>query len=104
MIMENEKLLALLAAIATLKPEDFTKGSGPKIEALSTAFGSPVTAAERDEAWAEVNKLKESEAQTEKTAPTFDKEGATSVVTHRDGGVKRVWFRDGKEIGFENVG
>jgi hypothetical protein len=36
-------------------------------------------------------------------APAFDKEGATSVITHRDG-PKRVWFRDGKEIGVEDAG
>ena len=28
----------------------------------------------------------------------------TSVVTMRDGGPKRVWFRDGKEVGVEDVG
>lgn len=35
--------------------------------------------------------------------PVLDTEGATSIITHRDG-PKRVWFRDGKEIGVENVG
>ncbi len=34
---------------------------------------------------------------------SFDTEGATSVVTLRDG-PKRVWFRDGKEIGVEDAG
>lgn len=33
---------------------------------------------------------------------TFDKTGATSIVTHRDG-LKRVWYRDGKEIGVEDA-
>ena len=32
-----------------------------------------------------------------------DVEGATSVVTMRDGAPKRIWFRDGKEIGSEDV-
>lgn len=36
-------------------------------------------------------------------APAFDTEGATCVVTHRDG-LKRVWFRDGTEIGVEDAG
>lgn len=31
-------------------------------------------------------------------------DGATSVISHRDGGPKRIWFRSGEEIGFENVG
>jgi hypothetical protein len=32
----------------------------------------------------------------------FDKTGANCVVTHRSG-PKKVWFRDGKEIGVEDA-
>jgi hypothetical protein len=34
---------------------------------------------------------------------TFDKTGASCVVTHR-GGPKRVWYRDCREIGVEDAG
>jgi len=37
-------------------------------------------------------------------APAFDTTGATYTITHRHGGPKKVWFRDGKEIGVEDAG
>jgi len=120
--MDKEKLLLLIAAIATLKPEEFTKGGSPQTAALSFAVGFDVTAVERDEAWAEVQKQKAADLPSdddikkdlpkestvpavakETKTPAFDKEGATSMITHRDG-LKRIWYRDGKEIGVENVG
>lgn len=70
------------------------------------AKGAEITPDEQ----AELNLLlakAESEAPPQNEEPTpdpldFDKENATFVVTHRDG-PKKVWFRDGKEIGVEDA-
>lgn len=49
---------ALVAAIATLKPEDFAATGEPKVGPLRTASGLSVTTEERDAAWAAFQKLK----------------------------------------------
>lgn len=41
----------LIAAIAHLKPADFTVSGAPKVEALEAVLNENVTAAERDAAW-----------------------------------------------------
>lgn len=47
---------------------------------------------------------KASPAPPAKKSPAFDTTGATYTITHRHGGPKKVWFRDGKEIGVEDAG
>lgn len=98
--MNEERLALVIAAIKALQPTDFTKSGMPNLSALKATI-TDITTEERDEAWEKLAEEKTAEA-----APnlgTFDKTGATSVVTHRNG-LKRVWFRDGKEIGVEDAG
>jgi hypothetical protein len=102
--MDDERLLAIVAAIATLKPEESTKAGPPKADALVAAFGSPLTADERAQGWEKFKTDNPTATDAKEVTTTFSTEGATSVITHRDGGPKRIWFRDGKEIGVENVG
>jgi hypothetical protein len=85
-----------------------TKKNEARLAALITK-GEELTEEEKTEL-ANLQALAEQEAaeklpadeETKKTV-SFDTEGATSVVTLRDG-PKRVWFKDGKEIGVEDVG
>lgn len=56
---EGSRLVALVDAIGKFDKSDpsLWTGSGlPKTEALAAVTGGPVTAAERDAAWAEINK------------------------------------------------
>ena len=51
--MEEQRLATIIAAIRTLKPEDFTKAGPPNMASLK-ALVSDVTAEERDTAWAKI--------------------------------------------------
>jgi hypothetical protein len=44
------------------------------------------------------------ESENESPDLSFDKEGASHVVTMRDSKAVTVWFKNGKEIGVENAG
>jgi hypothetical protein len=95
--MNEERLALIIAAILALKPEDFTKKGQPTAAALK-ATGLEITPEELEAALAKIETDKPSAVTV-----TIDTEGASYVVTHRDGTPKKVWFRDGKEIGVENV-
>lgn len=60
----GDNVLSLVEAIKQLDPENsdhFTSGGKPQVDALSKLVGAPVSAASRDEAWAEV----QAQAQTQ---------------------------------------
>jgi len=100
--MNEERLALIVAAIKSLKPEDFTKSGAPNLAALKTTIPD-ITAEERDTVWATLAPATSSQEAASENTTAFDTEGATPIVTFRDGGPKRVWFRDGKEIGSEDV-
>lgn len=55
---QTERYAAIKSAIAKLDKDDataWTKGSGPKTEAIAVLTGWAVTAADRDAVWAEIN-------------------------------------------------
>lgn len=94
--MTEERIELIKTATADLQPADFTKSGQPNMTVLK-ALVPDITTEERDEIWPS--------AKQDKSAPeapaTFDKDGATSIITMRDGQPTTVWFRDGKEIGAE---
>lgn len=96
--MDEARLVLIIAAIMALKPEDFTKAGAPKVAAIKAAVPD-ITTEELEAALAKIAADKPA-AETEVTV-SFDTTGASYVITHRDGSAKKVWFRDGKEIGVE---
>ena len=51
--MEDDRLTTIIAAIRTLKPEDFTKAGPPNMASLK-ALVPDVIAEERDAAWSKI--------------------------------------------------
>jgi hypothetical protein len=96
--MDEARLALIIAAILAFKPEDFTTKGAPKAASIK-ATGLDITPEELEAALAKI----EADKPATEIATTIDTEGASYVVTHRDGGPKKVWFRNGKEIGVENV-
>jgi hypothetical protein len=104
---EKAELEQLKAKAAAVKAQEEKKA---RIAEL-LAKGEEITTEEQvelDRLLAEVAEAEAAEAaqepqKAEENTGTFDKAGATSIVTHRDG-LKRVWYRDGKEIGVEDAG
>lgn len=95
---ELETLLAKASAV-----EELEKAKA-RIEEL-LAKGDELTDEERDELeqlQTDVASVEGSQEEASKTV-TFDTTGATHVVTMRNEKAVKVWFRDGKEIGVEDV-
>jgi hypothetical protein len=80
--MDEARLALIIAAIAALKPEDFTKAGPPNMTVLKAAIPD-ITAEERDTAWAKVQEEAAKNAPpTSKAAPAAA--AAAQIITCED--------------------
>jgi hypothetical protein len=81
--MDEKRLAAIIAAIRTLKPEDFTKAGPPNMTALRAAVPD-VTAEERDTAWAKIEEETATKASPPPAAEPAAKPTQKAAVTGED--------------------
>lgn len=95
---EEKARLTALKKKADRSPEEETELTG--LVEKAKAAGAAAKAARANKA---VSGEEPPVKKVEEVATSFDTAGATHVVTMRNGKPVKVWFKDGKELGVEDV-